>query len=101
MRAAGDNRTEATDRGQNTDQCRTMGITMNTQEKEKFPENTPRKDDMLVGIAQTKDVAENIVLKSDKINPTEKDLTETEMGIQQRGLRALKDGQLLPCLYHP
>jgi len=121
MRTAGDNMTGATDRGQNTDRSqntgsisqkpdsmsqntdthRTMGITMNTVEKENLPENTPQKEDILVGIVQKKDIVENTALKSDKVNPIEKDLMEGEMGTQQKGQRALKDGRLLLCLYHP
>ena len=108
MRTTGDNLTGATDRGQNTDSRsqntdthRTMGITMNTVEKENLPENTPRKEDILVGIVQKKDIVENTALKSDKVNPIEKDLMEGEMGTQQKGQRALKDGRLLLCLYHP
>ena len=97
-----DSMSQNTDRSQNTDTHRTMGITMNTVEKENLPENTPRKEDILVGIVQKKDIVENTALKSDKVNPTEKDLMGGEMGTQQqKGPRALKDGRLLLCLYHP
>jgi len=71
-----------TGRSQNTESHRTMGITMNTVEKENLPENTPQKEDILVGIVQKKDIVENTALKSDKVNPIEKDLMEGEMGTQ-------------------